>query len=242
MAETYREDLAHIHHAGFGGLARGAAPYVLGLLETAPRVHGLVVELGCGSGILLERLTSAGYRALGVDASPAMLRLAGATAPAASLRRGSLWRSPIPPCDAVLAVGEALCYASRRGLGDRPTERLFARVARALPPGGVFLFDVMVTARAAPAPYRSWEAGDGWAVVVEVKPAGGRRLTRAITTFRRVRGRWRRDEETHTVRLFERADLVRQLRHAGFAVRTARAYGGSALPPGRTAFLARKRA
>jgi len=241
VRDRYGEDLAFVHHAGFGDLACGAAPFVLRLLARVPRRHGLVVELGCGSGILLERLTGAGYRALGVDASGAMLRLAAAAAPAASLRHGSLWSVAIPPCDAVVATGEALCYVPRPSAGDPPTERLFARIRRALPPGGALVFDAAVRSARAPAPYRTWAAGDRWAVLVEVTPVGERRLTRAITTFRRVRGRWRRSAERHTVHLFDRAELLRQLRDAGFAARTAPGYGAAVLPPGRLAFVARLR-
>ena len=69
---TYRDDLSYIHHVGFGGLAGGAAPGLLGLLREAGIREGLVVDLGCGSGLWARELTEAGYEALGIDSSAAM--------------------------------------------------------------------------------------------------------------------------------------------------------------------------
>jgi hypothetical protein len=47
----YRPDLARAHHLGFGH-ADACAPGILRLLEPVRAVGGLVVELGCGSGLL----------------------------------------------------------------------------------------------------------------------------------------------------------------------------------------------
>ena len=48
---AYRDDLSYIHHVGFGGLAGGAAPGLIGLLREAGIREGLVVDLGCGSSL-----------------------------------------------------------------------------------------------------------------------------------------------------------------------------------------------
>ena len=66
-ADAYRDDLAYIHDAGFGGFATQAAPFVLKLLEDGDIRRGQVVELGCGSGIVAAALTRAGYNVLGFD-------------------------------------------------------------------------------------------------------------------------------------------------------------------------------
>jgi Methyltransferase domain len=68
--------LARIHHEAFGDLARGAAPAIVGHLRRAGLPRGLVVDLGCGSGILARHLVKSGYDVLGVDPSPEMLRIA----------------------------------------------------------------------------------------------------------------------------------------------------------------------
>jgi methylase of polypeptide subunit release factors len=38
--------------------------------------NGLVLELGCGSGLLTRALVAAGHRLIATDASPAMLEIA----------------------------------------------------------------------------------------------------------------------------------------------------------------------
>ena len=72
----YSEDLAYIHDAGYGDFARGAAPALLGALRAHGITTGRVVDLGCGSGIWAALLLDAGYEVLGIDISPAMIRLA----------------------------------------------------------------------------------------------------------------------------------------------------------------------
>jgi 2-polyprenyl-3-methyl-5-hydroxy-6-metoxy-1,4-benzoquinol methylase len=82
----YGEDLAYVHDVAFTDLARNAARTVLKLLRERKIAGGLVVDLGCGSGVLAERLMRAGYDVLGVDVSGAMLRLARKRAPKCSIR------------------------------------------------------------------------------------------------------------------------------------------------------------
>ncbi|MEW5927683.1 MAG: hypothetical protein AB1941_09365 [Gemmatimonadota bacterium] len=69
-ASSYREDLASVHHVGFGDFAEGAAPGVLALLRQAGIREGLVVDLGCGSGVWARALRRYG------DHPPAPVRLA----------------------------------------------------------------------------------------------------------------------------------------------------------------------
>jgi trans-aconitate methyltransferase len=77
----YRADLALVHHLGFGFHADDCAPGVLELLAPVRERDGLVVELGCGSGLLTRYLVDAGHRVIATDASPAMLDLAPRTPP-----------------------------------------------------------------------------------------------------------------------------------------------------------------
>jgi len=55
----YQPDLALIHHRGFGFHADACAPGILRLLEPVRERRGLVLELGCGSGLLTRRLVEA---------------------------------------------------------------------------------------------------------------------------------------------------------------------------------------
>jgi len=77
----YRQDLALVHHLGFGFHADMVAPGILKLLEPVRSGNGMVVELGCGGGLLTRHLVEAGHRVIATDASPAMLALAQETAP-----------------------------------------------------------------------------------------------------------------------------------------------------------------
>lgn len=90
-----------------------------------------VLDVGCGSGELLERLQDSGTRPSGVDPSPRMAELARARAAGADVRLGDFERLPFDDgvFDAVLAVN-ALQFA-----GDR--RRALAEAGRVLAPGGV---------------------------------------------------------------------------------------------------------
>lgn len=52
----YRQDLALVHHLGFGFHADNCAPGILALLEPMRERKGLVLEIGCGSGLLTRHL------------------------------------------------------------------------------------------------------------------------------------------------------------------------------------------
>jgi hypothetical protein len=146
----------------------------------------------------------------------------------------------MPRCSAVLAVGEGLNYVADFD-APPPTADLFARIASALDPNGLLIFDVMIRGRDTTGPYRTWASGPDWACLVEVLPdVIHHRLRREITTFRLVEGGYRRGEEEHRVHLFSRDELIRQLEEAGFRVRVRRSYGSMPLGPGRRLFLCRK--
>ncbi|HEX7243272.1 MAG TPA: class I SAM-dependent methyltransferase [Longimicrobiaceae bacterium] len=240
MSGFYADDLAHVHHTGFGAFSRDAAPGIVRLLERAQLRDGLVVDLGCGSGILARELLLAGYDVLGIDASAAMVGIARETAPGARFLVGSLHETDLPACAAVTAIGEAVTYLNPNA-GPLDPSRLFARVREALAPGGVFVFDVVLRSEGEPMRYRGTREGPDWRVDVEVREEPERsRLTRRIVTVRRLGGVERRGEEVHVVQTFSRAEVEALLRASGFTVRVHRSYGAAPLPPRRLAFSARK--
>jgi SAM-dependent methyltransferase len=241
-AALYGEDLSHVHHVGFGGYSRAAAPGLLRILRAAGIRCGRVVDLACGSGIWARELASAGYEVLGVDSSAAMIARAREVAPRARFVRASIHDFALPACEAVTAIGEGLCYLDS-DTGTRPSlDTLFRKIARALPPGGLFVFDALLGARGKPMAYRPWRSGRDFAVMTDVTEDRRRRLVRRdITTFRRVGPGWRRSDETHWLRVLDRAALERELRRAGFSVRVSDRIGSFVLPPRRLAFVARRR-
>ena len=199
------------------------------------------MDLGCGSGLWARELTEAGYEALGIDSSAAMIELARSVAPRARFVQASLFDAELPPCDAVTALGEPFSYIPDGMEAPPPLAGLFERVARALRPGGLFVFDLIVRSGSRPMANRTWAEGEDWAVLVDVQEdltAG--RLTRDIVTFRQMGEVWRRSQETHRVATYGRGEIERDLRRAGFSVRASRKYGDYELLPRRLAFRARR--
>jgi SAM-dependent methyltransferase len=241
MAAAYRTDLAYIHDAGFVGLARSAAAFLLDTMRDRGIEDGLVVDLGCGSGVLSEQLSAAGYDVLGVDVSPAMVALARERVPKGEFREGSLLSAEVPPCVAVAAVGECVNYLFDPGNTKPALSKLFRRISRALDPGGLFLFDAAGPGRVpGRGPRKTFAEGDDWAVLVTAEEdARHEFLTRRITSFRKVGDLYRRDHETHRLRLLRPSDLATELRRVGFRVRTLSGYGPSRFAPGHAGFLAR---
>jgi SAM-dependent methyltransferase len=256
----YGRDLARVHDEGFGDLARHAAGALLALLRERGIPPGaLVVDLGCGSGILAQALTRRGYRVLGIDVSPAMLALARVRAPRARWRRGSAFDARLPRCAAVTAVGEVLCYAAAPARGSSHASRaaasaasaalradrralaaLFARVREALEPGGLFLFDIATPGRAPRSGSHTAAAQTAaWTVIAASDADPARRiLTRRITTFLHEESGYRRADEVHRITLHAPGEVAASLRAAGFRVRRLRAYGERPFPRGVAGFLA----
>ena len=238
--EWYGEDLAYIHDVGFGGFVLESAPGILEILRRNGIREGLVVDLGCGSGLWARELVRSGYSVLGVDISGAMISLARNRVPEAEFRVASLFEADLPPCDAVTALGEVLNYLFDPNHDNQPLLQLFRRVYGALVPGGVFVFDIAEPGQVAPRTItRGFNEGEDWVVLFEKEEDRGT-LTRRITTFRKAGEHYRRSDETHRQRLYTAPAVAGELRRVGFRVRTVRAYGRHRLPKARAAFVARK--
>jgi SAM-dependent methyltransferase len=240
--EGYQPDLAYIHDTGFTGFARKAAPGIIALLRRNSIRRGLVIDAGCGSGVFARELTDKGYDVLGIDISPAMIRLARRHAPRAKFLTRSFLKADLPPCDAVTAIGECVNYAFDRESGKKALIRFFRQVYLSLRPGGVFIFDMVEPGVTGPtAEQRKYVEGPDWAILLEVLEDRKRRLlTRRITSFRRTGKLYRRAEEVHRLHLYPHADLLRELNRAGFEARTLDGYGRFRLAPAHAVFLARK--
>jgi SAM-dependent methyltransferase len=238
----YRADLAYIHDAGFGHFAEAAAAELLGLLRSSGLPHGLVVELGCGSGILSERLSAAEYSVVGFDISADMVELARRRVPKGTFHHASYLDADLARSVAVTAVGEIFNYLFDRRSSLKKLAGVFRRVHEALAPGGVFLFDVATPGRVPGGIQRGVRQTPDWVCVVEAEEDAARQqLTRRITTFRKAGQHYRRDDEVHRLRLYEPREIIDSLRTLGFSVRRTRGYGGLAFPPGWVGFVARKR-
>jgi predicted TPR repeat methyltransferase len=191
---------------------------------------GLLLDVGCGTGILARELTRAGFEVSGFDASQAMIELARATAPDARFEVASFETAELPACDAIVAMGEVLSY------GDIRT--FLPRAARALRKNGVLLFDVAERG-SYPAYDETRIGGDDWSVIA-IKESDGVKVTRRVLTFRDTGGKTQRDEEVHELALYDRAELLALLRN-DFRVRVRRSYGSRRLPKGHTVYVCVRR-
>jgi SAM-dependent methyltransferase len=236
----YLDDLAYIHDAGFSHHARGTAEGVVAVLRNSHIHEGLVVELGCGGGVTARHLLASGYAAMGIDQSAGLLERARKRAPQGSFTLGSFFEAAIPPCRAVLSLGECLGYRQGKRGGTGPMMSTIRRAHAALPAGGILLFDLVTPRVAQNAVYA--REGEDWALISQnTRDRNGAWLRREITTFRRHGQTYRRGFETHHVQLYDAQDMARRLRGIGFAVRVRTSLADYALAPGRALFIARKR-
>jgi SAM-dependent methyltransferase len=203
----YDADLARIHHEGFAFHADAVAPGMLTLLEPVRDRGGLVLEVGCGSGLLTRYLVERGHRVVATDASPAMVELAREYIRGAdSIEQLRLPDDPVPAADAVVSVGHALSYLDDRGQLDRA----LAALARALRSGGIMAFDICdvqyVRARVDEPP-KVWFA-DEWVLITRTSVPNPRVFRRDMTMFVRTEAAsWRRSDELHDNILIETNEL-----------------------------------
>jgi SAM-dependent methyltransferase len=237
---AYEADLAYVHGSGFGDFANESAPGLLSAFKQAGIDDGPVVDLGCGSGIWARHLVDAGYDVTGIDLSPAMIALARKRTPEARFQVESFRTTVIPPCRAVAALGEVLCYLLDPRNNAKVLAKVCRRIFKALEPGGLLIFDVAEVGLGIHRLLGSWEQDD-WACLVRYESdLRKRHLLRHIVTFRKSGKLYRRHEETHRIQLYRQADVAAMLRRIGFRVRPVRHYGDYTLLPKRVGFIARK--
>ena len=236
----YREDLALVHHLGFGFHADACAPAILRLLQPVQERNGLVVEIGCGSGLLTAYLVDAGLNVVASDASDAMLNLCKSHVPrAAEIRRLTLPGDPIPSADAIVGVGHALNYLD----DESQIEAALVAIATSLRPGGVIaidLCDLEWGAVRANQPPKVWRTED-WVLITEFSVPDPSRFVRIMTTFvRREDGTWRRDDERHDNVLLDTSKVPELLARHGVEATVLTSFGDEQLLAGLVAVIGRK--
>ncbi|MGH1504499.1 MAG: class I SAM-dependent DNA methyltransferase [Acidimicrobiales bacterium] len=240
----YETDLAEIHHLHYDQVARSAADELIERLGAAGITSGLVVDLGCGSGVTASLLTKAGFDVFGVDLSPDMIELAKAEAPQATFECASLFDVEIPSCVAVTAISEAVNYAFDGVTSEGTIAALAQRIHDALQPNGLVMLDVATPDRAEAGSVveRRFE-GDDYVILVRAEAsASGRRLVRDITLFREAGELWRRSDERHEQVLYTPEMVSEVLLEAGFWVEVLSSYADFVFPAGWNGFVGSKRA
>jgi 2-polyprenyl-6-hydroxyphenyl methylase / 3-demethylubiquinone-9 3-methyltransferase len=111
------------------------------LIPPATEPDALLVDLGCGAGLLAPHLAGKGYRHVGVDLVTSALRQAAQRGVAAV--RADVARLPLPDgCAAVVSAGELLEHVvDLRGA--------VAEACRVLRPGGLLVLDTLNRTRLA---------------------------------------------------------------------------------------------
>ena len=121
----------------------GWSDYLRKLLRRYGVEEGLILELGCGTGSMTERLAEAGFDMIGVDCSGEMLEIAQEKKCESGLdilyleqdmREFELYGT----VRAVVSVCDSLNYI----LEDEELVKVFRLVNNYLDPGGIFLFDL----------------------------------------------------------------------------------------------------
>jgi len=233
----YKAELARIHHEGFGFHADAVAPGILKLLDPVREREGLVLEIGCGSGLLTKRLVDAGHRVLATDASAAMLDLARDYVPGAeAVQQLRLPDDPVPSADAIVAVGHPLSY-----LDDaEQLDRSLTAIARALRSGGLLAFDIC--------DYQWGEArrdqppqvwfGEDWVLITVTSVPDRATFRREMTMFVRTAGElWRPADELHDNILVDTNQLLTTLARTGVSAEVRDSFGDETLPPGLAAVV-----
>jgi len=214
------------------------APELLNLLHKNGIDSGRVIDLGCGSGIWASELSRHGYSVLGIDISAAMIEIARKRVPNGEFRTESLLKAVLPRCVAVTSLGECFNYLFDETNSLNQLRQLFRRIHSALQPGGLLIFDIAVPGRGK-GPSQKHIEGNDWAVLVDVyEDNRTNRLTRKITSYRKIGSLFRRDEEVHQLQLYKRTDVLKELRGAGFRARTTDHYGSQKMIDGCIAFVA----
>ena len=140
FAEVYDTFMDNVDYDEWGG-------YLIRLLREHGLAEGCVVELGCGTGSVTERLAAAGYEVTALDLSADMLTIAERKREALpeDVQERILYvqqdmRELALPgtADAFTAIGDSLNYVT--DAGDLFT--VFMLVHEYLEPGGLFVFDL----------------------------------------------------------------------------------------------------
>jgi SAM-dependent methyltransferase len=234
MSEAvYRHDLAVVHHRGFGFHAAACAPGILDLLGPVHARRGLVLELGCGTGLLTKELVAAGHRVIATDASLAMLDVARELIGdrAEDVRQLTLPDDPLPRAEAIVASGHPLNYLPDAAAIDRA----LVAIAGALRPGGLIALDIcdLEWGRARRNAPHFAEVREDWAIITKFSMPSADRFVRDITTFLpNSDGSWRRDSEHHENVLIDTAQIPALLRQHGVEAQVGASFGMENHPPG----------
>jgi len=228
----YSADLALIHDRWYDAFPRAAAAHVQSHL--AGLKAQAILDLGCGSGVLLEQLAPLGVSLHGIDISTAMIERCRARLPHADFQVKDVLKAEIPTADVIVMVGEILSYAAAAHRADeRMLLRFFQRIFQALSVKGIFLFDVLGNAHDYSGKY--FQDREDFFVLSDVSQQG-ELVHRHIISFLQEHDVYKKSVEDHSLLTFSVNQMQSLLEQAGFSVKQIFHYDVLAMLPGRIAF------
>jgi SAM-dependent methyltransferase len=242
MNSFYNNDLAYIHDSGHGDFARNASIGLLNLFKENIKPDSLILDLGCGSGILEKELLKNDYKVIGIDFSEEMIKLAKKNAPEANYLIGSFFELNFPESDAIVSISECINYLFDEKNSLKTIEILFEKVFKALKPGGIFVFDFLEPGQLGKQGSQIRIAeGKDWYIINKVSESKHDfTLSRDLTIFRKIGQLYNKTNELHRVRLYKKNDLARILKKTGFKISVLKGYGEFLFRKKHTGFIARK--
>ncbi len=198
------------------------ARYLSRLLAVPEGKQCMILDLACGTGTLTELFARAGHRMVGVDLSADMLAVAmNKVADLPADERPLLLQQSMTALHLPFTVDAAFCALDSLNYLLRPEEvrRTFRAVAKALTPGGRFVFDVHSPEHLAALDGQVFldETEDAYCVWRSEYAPRTQILSYAMDIFRLGRdGRWQRSFEEHRERAYSAEELTQWLRDAGF--------------------------
>lgn len=224
----YQSDLAYVHDVGHGEHAKYAASFLLDQLKKQKIAAGLIVDLGCGSGILASIMSQQGYDVMGVDYSKALIDIARKKAPQARFVISSLFDYEIPSCDAITSIGECLNYLFDGKSSLHTLETLFTKIYQSLKSPGIFVFDLVEPGLLGENPsQKRIVEHEEWTMFLDYTENREKQtLERNILLFRKINDLYRKSKEIHRLQLYERFEIKKLLEKAGFAVTLLDNYNG----------------
>lgn len=189
--------------------------------------RNLILELGCGTGNLTQRMAERGYDMIGVDSSQEML--------SAAMEKRQCGNSPLylqqdmRELELYSTVGTVLCVCDSINylLSEEDVSEVFRRVNNYLFPGGIFIFDFNTVYK-----YEQVigdttiaESREDCSFIWENYYDPGEQINEYdLTIFVRESGRageaeyFRRFQETHYQRGYTAEQMTRLIRQAGMRV------------------------
>lgn len=213
FAQVYDEFMNNVPYPQWAG-------YLDSLLKRNGISHGLLLELGCGTGTMTEEMAARGYDMIGVDASEDMLA-------EAMEKKWESGHDILYLCQDMRSfelygtVAAAFCVCDSLNYLTRYEDlvQMFRLVNNYLDPGGVFIFDCNTAAEyrspLRQAPIVATQNGNTliWENIWEEESRENEH--RLILFLQAEDGRYRKEEETHLQKAWEPDQIQKALGEAG---------------------------